>query len=78
MIVGSTWFHCATTHKKKLSCNSKQVFEDNYEPPLVLFDIHASRGNQCSNERKIFQENLLEVYCEMLLSQQVAQITITI
>jgi hypothetical protein len=44
------------------------MFENNYE--LVLFDIHASRGNQCSNGRRIFQEYLLEFYCQMSCFRQ--------
>jgi hypothetical protein len=52
------------------SNNPKQVFEYNYE--LVLFDIHASRGNQCLNGRRIFQEYLIEFYCQMSSSRQSA------
>jgi hypothetical protein len=37
------------------------VFEDNFEPPLALFDIHASRENHCPNGRRIFRENLCQV-----------------
>jgi hypothetical protein len=34
--------------QEKAPNNPEQVFKDNNEPPLALFDIHASRGNQSS------------------------------
>jgi hypothetical protein len=51
---------CQHSHEKAPNY-PKEVFKDNYEAPLALFDIHhASRRNQCSDDRKIFQLNKLK------------------
>jgi hypothetical protein len=41
--------------QEKTPNNPKKVFQDNYEPPLALFDIHTSRRNQFSVDRGIFR-----------------------
>jgi hypothetical protein len=48
--------------QEETSNNPKQVLEYNYELP---FDIQASRKNNSFIGKRIFRDNLLEVYCQM-------------